>query len=263
MSRVDKNSIQSYIRSKLSKDNYLSVKKISKRLLGFIHSDNLNKLATINGTDKWNDHWYTQHYQRHFTPFKHKRVKILEIGIGGYDDPYKGGDSLRMWKSYFSSAEIHGIDVVDKSPHKEKRIHIHQGSQVDIDFLNQVISKHGPFDIIIDDGSHINEHVIFSFENLFLQGLTEKGIYVIEDTQTSYWSNYGGIPDKLDNATTMMNYFRKLVDVVNCQDYLWEKQLSSKFDHYITGMHFYHNLIFIYKGSNRNEDERHISKMYK
>jgi len=223
-------------------------------------SSNLNKLAQLNGTDKWNDHWYTQHYQRHFRPFRLKQIKILEIGIGGYENALSGGDSLRMWRSYFPFAEIHGLDIIDKRVHAERNIHIHVGSQVDNIFLDEIIAKHGPFDIIIDDGSHINEHVIFSFEHLFINGLTENGIYAVEDTQTSYWENYGGVPDKLDNDITMMNYFKKLVDVVNCQDYLWEEQLASKFDNQITGMHFYHNLIFIYKGNNRNE--KSLSRMY-
>jgi len=260
MSGIERKSFQSYIRSKLSGNHYLSLKKWSKLFIGFIHSGNLNKLASINGTDKWNDHWYTQHYQRHFRPFRLKRIKILEIGIGGYENALSGGDSLRMWRSYFPFAEIHGLDIIDKRVHAERNIHIHVGSQVDPVFLDKIIKEHGPFDIIIDDGSHVNEHVIFSFEHLFLNGLTKNGIYVVEDTQTSYWTDYGGVSDKLDNDITMMNYFKKLVDVVNCQDYLWEEQLASKFDNQITGMHFYHNLIFIYKGNNRNE--KSLSRMY-
>jgi hypothetical protein len=47
------------------------------------------------------------------------------------------------------------------------------------------------FDIIIDDGSHVNEHVITTFEYL-LPILNNEGLYVIEDTQTAYWPEYGG-----------------------------------------------------------------------
>ena len=254
--------VREYLRSQVTPQRYLGFKKLEKKVLGWFYSSSLNKLAVLNGTDKWGDHWYTQHYQRHFKPFRLKRIKILEIGIGGYQDSMAGGDSLRMWRSYFPNAEIHGLDIIDKTEHSEGNIHIHVGSQVDLTFLDELIRKHGPFDIIIDDGSHINEHVICSFEHLFLNGLAENGIYVVEDTQTSYWDDYGGISDKLDNEVTMMNYFKKLVDVVNCQDYLWVKELASKFDHYITGMHFYHNLVFIYKGSNRNEYEKHVANMY-
>lgn len=256
------NNLREYIRKRITPSRYLEYKKLQKKVLVFFASSNLNKLAQLNGTDKWNDHWYTQHYQRHFNPFRLKRIKVLEIGIGGYENPYSGGDSLRMWRSYFPFAEIHGLDIIDKSVHKERNINIHVGSQVDPVLLQDIIKKHGPFDIIIDDGSHQNEHVIFSFEHLFLNGLAKNGIYVVEDTQTSYWTDYGGVSDNLENNITMMNYFKKMVDVVNCQDYLWNKDLTSKLDYYITGMHFYHNLIFIYKGSNRNQDEKHISKMY-
>ena len=59
------------------------------------------------------------------------------------------------------------MDIYDKSPHEENRIKIYQGSQVDTDFLQSLCNEIGNFDIIVDDGSHINEHVIKSFEFLF------------------------------------------------------------------------------------------------
>ena len=39
---------------------------------------------TYFNSDKWNSHWYTQHYQRYFQPFKNRRLNLLEIGVGGY-----------------------------------------------------------------------------------------------------------------------------------------------------------------------------------
>jgi hypothetical protein len=51
------------------------------------------------GTDKWGDHWYTQHYQRYFRPLRDKRLTLLEIGVGGYEDSGEGGACLRMWKA--------------------------------------------------------------------------------------------------------------------------------------------------------------------
>lgn len=89
-----------------------------------------------------------------------------------------------MWKSFFPFAKIFSLDIFDKSFLQKKRIKIFKGSQIDIDFLEDVCNQAGPFDIIIDDGSHVNEHLIKSFEFLFSKLKTE-GIYVIEDTQTS------------------------------------------------------------------------------
>src|SRR3954454_13480307 len=62
---------------------------------------NLKMLATVYMSDKWNTHWYAQHYEDHFRHFRNKKINILEIGIGGYDNPRRGGGSLRMWRTFF------------------------------------------------------------------------------------------------------------------------------------------------------------------
>ncbi|WP_138774321.1 class I SAM-dependent methyltransferase [Desulfohalovibrio reitneri] len=103
-----------------------------------------------------------------------------------------GGSSLRMWRTYFPKARVYGIDIHDKKSHDERRIKTFKGSQVDGDFLDRVIDEIGRPDIIIDDGSHINSHIIGSFEHLFPK-MKEGGIYAVEDQQTSYWpEHYGG-----------------------------------------------------------------------
>jgi demethylmacrocin O-methyltransferase len=43
---------------------------------------------------------------------------MLEIGAGGYDSPISGGESLRMWKTYFPFAFC--IRYFDKSFLEEK-----------------------------------------------------------------------------------------------------------------------------------------------
>jgi hypothetical protein len=72
----------------------------------------LKMLATIYGTDKWNEHWYAQHYEDLFQKIRRKRINLLEIGVGGYDEmdgyenPRKGGNSLRMWRAYFPNTTV-------------------------------------------------------------------------------------------------------------------------------------------------------------
>lgn len=104
-------------------------------------------------------------------------------------------------------------------------------------------------EIIIDDGSHINEHVIETFKFLFPL-LKVGGIYVVEDTQTSYWADYGGDSNNLNNSATMLNFFKGFVDSLNHKERMVPNYSPSYFDEYIVSIHFYHNMIFIFKGNN-------------
>ena len=47
-----------------------------------------------------------------------------------------------------------------------------------------------------------------------------------------------------------MNYFKSLTDALNNQEFLIPNYKQNYFDKKIVSMHFYHNMIFIYKGNN-------------
>jgi len=157
---------------------------------------NLKFLSEFYGTDKWGSHWYVKNYEKHFSSIKNKKLNILEIGIGGFREPEFGGGSLRAWRTYFPKSKIYGIDIYDRRVNNERRIKTFKGSQIDIEFLSNVVDVIGKIDIVIDDGSHENEHVLRTFQFLFPR-LSENGFYVIEDTQTSYWPSYGGSKENL------------------------------------------------------------------
>jgi hypothetical protein len=220
----------------------------------------LSKLAIRFMTDKEGDHHYTKHYEHHFQSLRNKRLNILEIGIGGYDNPREGGASLRMWKEYFPNASIFGIDIYDKSPHNEPRIKTFKGSQTDEVFLRKVAEQIGRIDIVIDDGSHINNHVITAFNVLFPL-MSPDGIYVVEDLQTSYWEHvvgqdWGG-SKSLTASHTSMNFFKSLSDGLNYEEFTLDDYVPSYFDKHIISMHFYHNLVFVYKGLNNEGSNLH------
>ena len=208
--------------------------------------NDLNALAAEFKTDKWGSHWYTQHYDRYFRPLKDKRLNILEIGIGGEGYPHLGGESLRMWKAYFRRSQIVGIDLYDKSKLREARIDTHRCSQDDSQAFIRLSNQYGGFDIIIDDGSHMNEHVIKTFHTLF-PIMRPNGIYVVEDIQTSYWRAFGG---GLANPHTSMQLFKSLTDGLNHSEYPIEGYEPNYFDKNIAGIAFFHNLVFILKGKN-------------
>lgn len=209
----------------------------------------LTEIAIRQKTDKWGLHFYTPHYERHFQHLRDRELNVLEIGVGGYEDPRAGGESLRMWKEFFPRGRIFGIDIHDKSPHDEDRIRTFRGSQVDRAFLERVVSEIGELDLIIDDGSHINAHIIETFRILFPL-LKQDGIYAVEDLQTSYWNGYGGDSFDLRNPRTAINYFKSLADCLNFEEIDNPGYLPTYFDRNIVGLSFYHNMVFVQKGRN-------------
>lgn len=218
----------------------------SRRLSSYFYRNDLNQLARVFQTDKWEIHWYTQHYQRYFQPLRNKKLKILEIGVGGYESSDHGGESLRMWKAYFRNSQIVGIDLCDKTQFREHRIDIRQCDQTDSEALLRLSNEYGGFDIIIDDGSHMNEHVITTFHALFPL-LNANGIYAVEDTQTSYWPTWGG---GIANPHSSMEFFKGLSDGLNHVEYPVENYTPTYFDRNIVEIAFFHNLILIRKGNN-------------
>lgn len=175
----------------------------------------LNKLGINYNTDKTSDiHNYLVKYEK-YLPFKRDEyLKILEIGV-------LDGASLRTWKDYFYNSVVHGIDINEQCmKYEEHRIKIEIGSQDDENFLVNIKQKYGPFDMILDDGSHLNSHVIFSFEHLW-DSVKSGGVYVVEDCATSYWEDYGG---GFRKDTSSIEYFKKLCDDVNYHGIInWSK----------------------------------------
>ncbi len=213
----------------------------------------LRDLAIKHGSDKAGHHEYCGHYQKHLQHLKHKDFTLLEIGIGGYNFPDRGGAGLKMWHSFFSKAKIIGIDVYEKYQKmfdNFNRIQIFKGSQDNAEFLTQIIERVGVPEVIIDDGSHINDLTIKSFEILFPK-LKPGGIYIIEDIESSWWedvasdgTDFKGCKDpKNMSANTTINMARELINSVNL------KHLPTVVGEYheIESMHFYDNMIVIHK----------------
>ncbi len=124
------------------------------------------------------DHYFDVYYM-YFNCIKNHIKNVIEIGV-------QTGASVCMWKDFFNNATIHGIDIDDRClQFEEDRIKINIGSQHDVEFLNQVAGDIGEIDIIIDDGSHHEDHQRISFETLFPY-LKPKGYYIIEDLHFAY-----------------------------------------------------------------------------
>lgn len=243
-------SVKDFLRKNLPWPLYRWAKRFREEMKAFFSKKDLTSLAEIYQTDKWGRHFYTPIYHHWFRDLRYHEVRLLEIGIGGYAKSRQGGNSLRMWKNFFPKGQITGIDLYDKRDLGENRIHIYTGDQSDVDFLKQVSSKEGPFNIIIDDGSHMQSHMITSFETLFPL-MSPGGIYVIEDTQTSYWPKFEGSTTEMDTIPSSMNYFISRVHSINRSEWIKEDLQHEMPEDDIASISFYHNLIFIVKNESK------------
>jgi len=200
--------------------------------------ESLDQLAIKYGSDKSSKHHgYCDVYERYFAPLRHSNISFLEIGVGGYHYPERGGEGLRMWDEYFDCAKwVVGIDKFDKS-FKIGITRIIKCDQTDSEGLTNLMNEYN-FDVIVEDASHINPLTIRTFEILFPQ-MKSGGIYAIEDTHTSYWESIASDGHDFKGGNhegTVMNYFKRLCDEV-C--------LGKRSD--IEGIHFYKQQIFIIK----------------
>ena len=146
-------------------------------------------------------------YQSVLGPWRGSSLRILEIGV------YRGS-SLLMWREYFTHPEtvIVGIDIDPdclEFDAPERGVHVHIGSQTDRTFLAQMVLRYGPFDVIIDDGSHHSSHIITSFNHLFLTGLKDPGIYLVEDLHANYWRPWR------DSANSFLDLCKELVEAMH------------------------------------------------
>ena len=150
---------------------------------------------------KW--HHYIPLYDRYFCQYRDQPIKFLEIGVAE-------GGSLQMWRRYFGQdAVIFGIDIdpaCEKFNNLDGQVRI--GSQVDEQFLLDVIGEMGGVDIVLDDGSHHMQDIKTSFDYLY-PTLNVGGTYIIEDLHTSYWQRYGGGYGVKNN---FFNFIRDSID---------------------------------------------------
>lgn len=210
--------------------------------------DPLSRIAIACGTDKWGAHRYTPDYHRMLCHRRFDQLRLLEIGVGGYKAKRLGGHSLRMWAEYFPSAEVTGLDICEKQLDLGPRVKIVQGSQDDTAMLTQLSEERGPFDIVIDDGSHIVSHVLATFEHLFPL-VAADGVYAVEDVQTAFWPGYGGNPAGQNTIVTRAgNLIRAMhADEVTA---MGGTPLDTKWGDLVSGVHFFRNVILIQRGPN-------------
>jgi hypothetical protein len=164
------------------------------------------------GTDKSSVfHDYLSIYERFFCYRRNDQLKILEIGV-------LNGASLKVWEEYFPNSRIIGADIDERTRRfAGGRVEIEIIDQSNLEDLVRLGLRHGPFDIIIEDGSHVWDHQITTLRTMF-PFVRDGGFYVVEDLETNYGSyvnNYRG------RATfSCVEYLKRLVDYRVADSYL-------------------------------------------
>jgi hypothetical protein len=99
-------------------------------------------------------------------------------------------------------------------------------------------------DIVIDDGGHTMDQQIVSFENLYLK-VREGGIYLVEDTHTSYWHEFHG---GLKKADTFIEYSKNLIDSLHKGHVPDKKEIViNEITKHINGILFYDSIVVFEK----------------
>lgn len=190
----------------------LPFEKLEKYVNSFVESTskNIGSLDVIFSkypTDKNKYHHnYTRQYESLFQKYLQKPIKMLEIGVFN-------GHSIKAFRDAFKHATcILGLDISPSFKSFEdvdNHIFIEIGDATNMNFIEHIIEKYGTFDIILDDGSHINRDVIQSFEILFPL-LNDNGLYVVEDTVV--YNKNGYIDNNYENH---LEYFFKYTSFLN------------------------------------------------
>lgn len=130
-------------------------------------------------TDKHKEHDYIPVYDRIMLPYKDKAKNVLEVGICN-------GGSLALWKKYFKSATIIGLDSTHVHCAHEflhlEGVMYRWGNAYDKTALDSLPC----FDVGIDDGPHTLETMSF-FVAEYSKKVASGGMLVVEDVQDYSW----------------------------------------------------------------------------
>ena len=180
----------------------------------------LGQKYNVDKSPFFGNHTYTPEYHKLLKDIRNNVDKVLEIGIGNIPlmsglthSSYKPGASLRMWRDYFPKANIIGCDILKDVLFNEERISTFLTDQSNIISLNNLMTSIGNnIDLIIDDGSHIQEHMVTSFITLW-KNIKYNGIYIIEDIHISFFDRIMKLNDEFNlfDAKCIMAYKGKFV----------------------------------------------------
>lgn len=218
---------------------------MDKRLTNPIEDIYYNQ--TTKYTSKWSN--YFDIYEQWFQKFVNQHPTVLEIGVDN-------GGSLQMWNQYFGyGCQIVGIDNRPKFDFLGPDEHLGFfadlviGDQGSSEFWDKFVKETTKLDIVIDDGSHFQEHQILTFVKLW-PIMNEGGIYMVEDTHASYMSIFNG---ELGGPKTFISAMKECIDGLHVDHFdskeqRWIDEFNKEPFRSIKSIHFYDSVVVIEKG---------------
>ena len=190
---------------------------------------------------KWEP--YFDVYEEYFSAWRTSSPVFVEVGI-------MGGGSLEMWTKYFDpGAEIWGIDYDNsKRDLQIPGASIEIGDQSDRGFWQNFLTKVPKIDLFVDDGGHRMHEQIITFEMVWPH-ISENGVYICEDTHTSYWAEYGAVQD----ATTFLEYSKRAVEVLH-RNHIRGARTHTNMIKLLSNLHsvsFFDSMVVFRKGRQR------------
>lgn len=188
---------------------------------------------------KWEPYFAV--YDKYFGPWRHRNPTFVEVGV------WQGG-SLQMWREFFDvGAQIYGIDIDPQILTRPvEGTHQVVGDQADPAFWKTFLQQVPQIDLFLDDGGHHMHQQITTLECVWPH-ITENGVYICEDTHTSYQSFFGGTPGN----QTFMEYAKGLVDLIHRNHHGGNNNHSLKNSHLFSDLlsvSFYDSMVVLEKG---------------
>lgn len=139
---------------------------------------------------------------------------MIEIGV-------YNGDSIPFWRSLAPDWRYVGLDLSPpeiEDPHVQCE-RLDQSCAEQLDAFVTRMQGHSAVMLVNDDGSHVPDHQVLTFNKLFPL-LEPGGMYIVEDIETSYWTR-GSLYDAYTlqfgfrHPLSAIERFKQIVDVVN------------------------------------------------
>lgn len=158
-------------------------------------------------TDKATAHRYQQLYARMLYPLRHGALpnkRLLEMGLG-CNMPKCVAGGARLFMSWLPTDVVyHVLEYMPQACRNRYSVssvtaataeyidtHLCEGSSADHEVLAACGQRFGPFDVIIDDASHLQPHVMAAFRYWFLSPhLKSSGVYIVEDLQVIFYAGF-------------------------------------------------------------------------